>query len=407
MASNSNVPALQFTNTGLVVPAESDIVNGVLADINAAFGGGLNTSSLETPQGQLASSIAAIVADKNAEIAYLTNAVDPQYADGRFQDAIARIYFLSRLPATATVVTCTVTGLPGTVIPAGALAQDTNGNQYASTGAVTIGASGNATAQFQCLTTGPIPCPAGTLTNIVQVIPGWDSITNPTDGVMGQNEESRTDFEIRRQNSVAANSAGGTGAIYAAVASVTGVLDAYVIDNPTNTAQTYGATNYSIPPHCVYVAAVGGTDADIAKAIWSKKAVGCDTTGNTSVQVQDTNGYSYPPPTYTIKFNRPTALPVYFTVTLVNNASVPSNIVSLVQNAIIARFNGTDGTTRERIGGTILASRYYSAVAGVADNLQILSITVGSSANPTTISLTLGIDQYPSISAANIQVVLQ
>ena len=41
---------------------------------------------------------------------------------------------------------------------------------------------------------------------------------------------------------------------------------------------------------------------------------------------------------------------VKFAVQLVNDVSLPSNIVALVKAAIIARFNGTDGTTRERIG---------------------------------------------------------
>ncbi len=95
MASPSSVPKLAFTDAGLVVPAETDILAGVQSDMNAAFGGGLNPA-LETPQGQLASSQAAIIGDKNNEIAYVTNQVDPQYADGRFQDAIARIYFLTR-----------------------------------------------------------------------------------------------------------------------------------------------------------------------------------------------------------------------------------------------------------------------------------------------------------------------
>ncbi|STY91698.1 hypothetical protein [Mannheimia haemolytica] len=63
MTIQTNVPSIQFTPQGLILPSEQEILNGVLADFNAAFGGGLS-QNLETPQGQLASSIAAIIADK-------------------------------------------------------------------------------------------------------------------------------------------------------------------------------------------------------------------------------------------------------------------------------------------------------------------------------------------------------
>ena len=67
MASSSSVPPLEFTPAGVVLPQESAVLAGVQADYDAAFGGGLNPA-LETPQGQLASSQAAIIADKNAEL---------------------------------------------------------------------------------------------------------------------------------------------------------------------------------------------------------------------------------------------------------------------------------------------------------------------------------------------------
>ena len=90
---------------------------------------------------------------------------------------------------------------------------------------------------------------------------------------------------------------------------------------------------------------------------------------------------------------------------LVNDPSLPSNIVTLVKNAIIARFNGADGTTRERIGATILASRYYGAVVGVASNVSLISVLIGT-ATPTLSQVAVGIDQKPSLSASDISVTL-
>ena len=141
----TSVPQLQWTEAGLIAPTEAAILAGTQADIDAAFGGGLNPA-LETPQGQIASSEAAIIADKNNDFLDLVNQVDPQYADGRFQDAIARIYFLTRKGATSTAVTCTLTGTPSAVVPAGTFAQDTSGNTYVLLGSVTIGSGGTVTS---------------------------------------------------------------------------------------------------------------------------------------------------------------------------------------------------------------------------------------------------------------------
>lgn len=402
--SVSSVPQLTFTQTGVVLPAESDILAGVQTDIDTAFGGGLNPA-LETPQGQLASTTAAVIANKNAEIAYYVNQVDPQYAEGRFQDAIGRIYFLTRKPATATSVTCTLTGSIGAVIPAGTLAKDTSGNTYTLTGDVTIGSGGTGSGSFQNIATGPIPCAAGTLTQVYQAVAGWDAVTNPTDGTLGQDVESRGDFEYRRKNSVALNGKGTPQSIYGAVFNVPGVLDVYVKDNPTNATVNTGSTNYPIIANSIYVAAVGGANADVAKAIWLKKDAGCSYNGNTTVTVTDDSGYSYPYPTYSVKFHRPASRAIKFAVQIVNSSTLPSNIVTLVKNAIIARFNGTDGTTRERIGSLILSSRYYGAVSGVASNVSIVSILIGTT-TATLNQVQVGIDQAPTLSAADISVTL-
>ena len=56
---------------------------------------------------------------------------------------------------------------------------------------------------FQCTEAGPIECPAGTLSSIVTVIPGWDTGINQAAGVVGRTRESQADFENRRFASVA------------------------------------------------------------------------------------------------------------------------------------------------------------------------------------------------------------
>ncbi len=90
MATSTNVPPIVFTPTGPALPTESAILAGVLADENAAFGGGMSLS-LSSPQGQLAQSLTAIIGDKNNQIATIVNQIDPNYAMGRWQDAIGSL----------------------------------------------------------------------------------------------------------------------------------------------------------------------------------------------------------------------------------------------------------------------------------------------------------------------------
>jgi len=399
----TNVPSLAFTPTGVTLPDEQDILNGALADMNTALGGGMS-QSLSSPQGQWAQSLTAIIGDKNDDIAEVVNQVNPDTASGRYQDAIGRIYFLDRIAASGTVVTGTCAGLVGTVIPNGSLAQDVNGYIYASIGDATIGAGGTVNVQFQCQTMGPIACPIGTMNVIYKAVIGWESVTNLTAGTPGANQESRADFEYRRKNSVAANAVNSVNSIRAAVLAVPNVVDAYVVDNPTGATVNTGSTNYPIIAHSVYVAVSGGTPAAIAAAIWSKKPVGCDYNGTTTATVQDTQAGTIPYPTYTVKWVTPTALPVYFVVNIVNNTNLPANIQALIKQAVIDAFNGADGGTRARIGSTLFAGRYYSGVAAIDPNVEVLSILLGPAPSPSGTSLVAGIDQRPTVDATQITV---
>lgn len=384
----SNVPIPTLGPTGFLAPAESAILAGVFADISAAFGGGLNPSQ-ETPQGQLAVSTAAVIGYCNDLFLQYVNQVDPAYADGRMQDAIARIYFLSRNPAQPTTVQAVCSGATGTIIPPGALARASDGNTYSCTSGGTIPASGSITLPFACLTPGPIACPASSLNVVYRAIPGWDSINNPADGVLGNDVESRVDFEARRSASVALNAIGTLPSLRAAVLNVPNVLDAYVTENDTGSPVTIGGV--SIAAHSLYVCASGGASADIAKAIWTKKPPGCGYTGNTTVTVTDDNaGYATPYPTYGVTFQTPAALPILFSVQIANSPTVPSDATTQIQNAVIAAFSGTDGGARAKIGSTIFASRFYAGIAALGPWAQIVSIQVGSS-NAAAASFTAAI----------------
>lgn len=383
------------------IPTKDDTYAGRMADIDASFGGDVNPS-LTTPQGQLATSDTAIIGDKNDQIAYMVNQVNPDYADGVFQDAIGRIYFLERKPAAPTVVTCQCGGSAGVTIPVGARAQDQNGSLYLCIDGGTIGVSGTVDLAFAAEQTGPIACPSGTLTKIYQTIPGWDTITNAAAGVPGTDVEGRAEFEARRRASVALNAHGSKESIYAAVFNVADVTDCYVTENVTSSPVNMGETDYAVAAHSVYVAVVGGSNEDVAQAIATKKDLGCNMNGSTEVTAYDYS-YSAPFPEYPIKFIRPSAMAIKMAVSIVAKATLPSDIATQIKAAIVSAFSGGDGGERARIGGTIYASRFYAPVALVHSSVAIISILIGTT-TATLTSVVAGIDQVPTIQASDITV---
>ncbi len=452
MTITSSVPTPSFTDKGFVPPTQAQVLAGRIADLQAAFNNALNLdinnpSSLSTPQGQLASSESAIIAAANALFTVLANSVDPAIASGRMQDAIARIYFLERTPSQPTTVACLCSGLAGTVIPALALAQDGSGNTYYAVDGGTIPPAGYVTLSFANNVTGPIACPANTLTTIFAAIPGWDSINNAADGVLGNVVESRADFEARREASVSANSKGALVSIRGAVLQIPGVVDCFTAENynayqtvvnvkatasahiigtaltiaslttgtiaigqnvscvgvadgtvitsgsgsswvvtPSQTVPSTGSIAMTfgvvvLVPKSIYVAVVGGAQSDVAETIFTKKSPGCNYNGNTTVAVYDTSPpYSPPGIPYSVTYEIPDSITVYFAISITNTLLVPSNATAQVQAAVLAAFSGADGGTRARINATVLASRFYAGIVGLGAWAQLVSLEMGSSA---------------------------
>ena len=126
MADSTSVPPIVFGPNGPVAPDTPAVLAGVQADINAALGGNADPG-LSTPQGQLASSEAAVVSYTYDQFIFICNQTDPAFAEGRFQDALGRYYFLERDPAEPTVVeNVQCIGTFNTPIPANALGQYTS-----------------------------------------------------------------------------------------------------------------------------------------------------------------------------------------------------------------------------------------------------------------------------------------
>lgn len=396
--------------TGLYAESVEDVRQSVRQGWKDAFRRDglpeLNTEP-ETPAGQLIDSQTAAIVDKDNEVLFLGNQFNPLTASGVWQDALGKIYFLTRKTAQASEAVCQCNGLAGTVITQGArIKSSADGSEWACMEAVTIPATGSAQARFQAQTPGPLVALANTLTEIVTVTPGWDSVTNPAAAVVGRDSESQLEFEKRRYNSVAANARGSVAALYGAIANLPDVLDVVVLENVGNDPiASWGVT---IPGHSVWIAVTGGTDSEIAETIYRKKDAGCGTAGNTQIGYQDAELPGMP--IYTYRIERPAPLAFAVRVTLRLTPTTPQDIEQKIKDAVLADFNGAGPHDNLRVGTAqeVYASRFYCAVIGAGvQNLVSIELAAPATGGTWGPSVTVNADQSPVLDADNIQVIIQ
>lgn len=419
----TNVPLPEFTPAGFVVPTEPNILVGILADMVSAFaltGKALNTE-LTTPQGQLAQSQAYMLAQLNASLAEIIAGVDPSTSYGAFQDALGRIYFLTRQPATYATVQATVFGVVGQSLPAGSQVRSADGTIWASQSEVIFNPVGQASVGFTALTAGAGPAVGINGLTIYQQRPGWESVSNAAPSAPGVDVESRQSFETRRAESVNIGGTGTADAVRAAIANVTGVSDVFIYNNGSHLPITYGETAYPIPAHSIAISVTGGADAAIAAAIHSKLDAGCGLPDDAGLGVliteiiQDTVNYSPPYPQYELRFVRPLNVSIKVLVEVADLSTLPSTYIADVQQAVSdAMTNGfinTDPSTgqtisvdRVRIGGQIVGAEYAPPILALG-NITPVSITVGTAPSPTDKAITMGIDQQPVCVPLDVEVV--
>ena len=401
--------ALAFDpQTGFSADDVSDVRAAVAQAWKQAFRSD-NTAELntepETPAGQIIDSQAASITQKDSELLYLANMLNPLKATGIFQDALAEIYFLQRKPAIPSSAVIKCTGLPGTVIPVSAQVMSTADDTiWQNTEAQTIGADGTCECVFECQSAGLISAAAGTLSRINTMVAGWDTAVNPRAATVGQNAETQGAFEARRYASVGLNSRGTTAAVYARVANCANVVFCIVRENKTN--MPIEIDGYYLKAHSVFVSVVGGSDEDIAEAIYNSCSAGCDYNGNTTVAVTD----SATKAVENVTFYHPDEYDVYVKVTLAGRDSLPDGYETTVKNAVYDNFYGESSATiggdlilRVAPGDTVLASRFIPSVldSGILQVVRIMVSTDGESWSETAY---MPITGNPSLTSDRITV---
>lgn len=394
--------------TGIVIPNTQDIKNEVTEEFKAALNKPDLDTSESTPQGRLIETETIARKRTIENMAMLVNMFNPQQSYGMFLDSLAALFGIEREGATRTRVTCTLTGTVNTIIPQGVQAKDTAGNTYYLENSVTI-IGNSVSADFLCTEKGAIQCEAGTLTQIVTAISGWQQITNPSAGQTGLAGES--DNELRQ--SLASKQYQGTAllnSIRSAILEVADVKSCYVIDNPSSTTKIIenardSSKNILMPAHSLYVCVDGGDEQAIAQAIFDTKSCGCAYASNHNETVIRDYGQDY-----NIYFDNFSAdggaetIAIYVEVYIKTGSS--NDLTEAVKNAIKAYANNeipsVDGL---KLGVNVNAFEIACAINDQIPEVFVQSVKIGlSSATINQDNILIGVNEKAVIEADNIVV---
>lgn len=394
-----------FVNsTGIIIVDTSNTLTEVQDEYKQAF----NNNDLVVNSGPLAVLINAEtesrngVANSNAQVA---NQINPNLSGGVFLDAVCALLGIVRLPGTPTTVLADLTGIPGTLIPVGSLAQSSDGIIYQSVADSTLDGSGNAQQTFQATTIGANNLAIGSLNQIISdangnTILGWETINNTLAGVTGTNIESDAELRERRNNQLGLQSNSTPESVISNVLNVNGVNSLTFRENVTNTAQIID--NVLLVPHSIYACVDGGVDLDVATALLNSKSSGSNWNGSVIVPViQQPSGQQY-----LVQFDRPVLIDIFFNINI-NPSSTLTDPISLTQEAVFAYAAGQiEGFEGFIVGANVQPFVINDAINAFNSSINALRTEVGLSAvTVDTNDISIEIFQKATIlNVANINV---
>ena len=249
---------------------------------------------------------------------------------------------------------------------------------------------------FEADESGPNPVPADTLTEIVTPVAGWDSVTNPSAGVTGRNQETDEELRIRRALTLVSGNATEDAIVNAILNNVVGITTIAILSNRTDVTDVDG-----LPPHSFEVVVAGGIASDIAQNIWDTQPAGIATYGSETEVVVDSQGNNQ-----TIYFSRPVAEYIFVKVRrkLYSEETYPTDGDNQIKQAIVDW-----SLTNQPVGKDVIRQRLSIPVYTIP-GIGEIEITLDSS--PTkpyspsyaSVDIAIAIRQYASFDIADIVV---
>lgn len=326
--------------TGLSTKSLNTLISELTTALQGIYGTDINVDQ-NSPDGQAINLYSQGGVDLREVLTQSYTSFDPDEAFGRVLDQRVGINGVVRQAGSFTQVPITITvdralnlvGLDGQATELNPTVanlftvRDNQNNQFFLLNSTSFAAPGSQSLAFRAARLGLVEVQLNTITTAVSVIAGVTDINNPAAAtIIGVDEETDAALKIRRRASVGLGAVGSIDAIRSALGNVTNVTTALVLENDTGTTDGNGT-----PGHTIWAIVEGGTDTDIANAIFVQRSVGSGLRGAVEVEVPTVSGT-----TYTVRFDRPGIEDLYIRFSIVDTtgAAIDNSQIaeSIVEN---------------------------------------------------------------------------
>lgn len=389
-----------ITSRGVVIPDTASTRDQVIAEFRAVFGDNMPVDPA-TPQGALITRITEerdAIARNNAELA---NQINPSLSGGVFLDSLVALTGGQRRSSVRSlIVGAALGGVPGTNVPAGSIAETEQGEQFELVSTVVLSSAGVASGNLRALQDGEIVVPPGGLNTVASSVLGWETISNPDAAIPGQVEESDVLLRRRRAQTLALQTTSINEAIVSRLYSIEAVNSCYYLENYADVDQVINGI--PLRKHSIWACVDGGTDQEVAQALFETKTVGGGYNGAVSVQIPDpVNGRLYE-----VKFDRPENIVLLIRVT-VRASSL--DVQQLVPDLIMNYVNGDiEGDVSFVVGSDVSTFELASAINQQEPTIFVkkVELSVFGSGTWSADTMEIAPNQIARTQRSSIQVVI-
>jgi len=371
-----------LTAEGFTPESLEDIQNRIKANLEVLSPG--FDFSPESPDGQLLGIMSFELSQAWNELAVVYKAYDPSQATGAALRNLGVLTGILYGAATRSAATVTLDGVAGTLVPAGSLVSDADGNDFETQFSAKVPSA----VDVVSVLSGIIPVPAGSITIAKTVIADWTGVTQALDGQEGDVAQTETAYRNLRNRTVLRNYTSVDETMSARLYEL-GLEQVSVFSNELGVAAPDGTPANTI--HVTVSPSALIPDEDIARVILNTKPPATPTHGATNVVLDDSLGNSH-----SINFTEAAEIPVFISVDVTYLDEDFAGAKESIEQALIDHINSL------QVDEDVIYSRLFGVITPFG-KAQVNSLEIGFSASPTgTVNLAIASDEAASTILANV-----
>lgn len=346
----------------------------------------------------IATSSSLSIMDLENQVAFLIKQMNPNTAEGEWQDKLYSLIGLKRRQATYTVVSRTVVGEPNTEVLIGELMFEnaSTKDQFRNNDIIQIGADGTGLGSFTAEESGAIDLPIDATLKIITPLENVTGVYHTPSNLIliGEDYENDADFRERWKLTSSQASANTTDGLYKALLDLVETKsDLKIFENRT------GEEVNEIPAHSQRIVLNSAYDDETIASVIMQHLVDGNMfglQGEISVELQDSEGS-----TEIIKFDRAEILSVFLRVKVTITENTPlATAQQMIKDNVLKYIS----ENKFDMGSKIWANMFASSIYQVDSVSEITELKISANGADWGDFIQLNEVQVPSFDSTRIQV---